>query len=309
MKLLLKYKFISLLFIGLSAVYIAGTVFEEPDKASLTKYNVTAAQLKWLVLTIALPYVIIWFVALIGFLRFKSYADTIKNSKDGEAFLVISRGLLLLSVWLPVSAVLGTVSADYYHAHTGATPTMVILVNYANVAILFPAFFLINKGARKLLSIARTNIYAVSQTASVIYICFTALYVMLTLEDSARHAPTHSTLVASYYLPDWLIITTVVIPRLIMWFLGIQAVQYIYLYRNKIKGKIYKLGLLNVARGIAGVVFATILLRSIQSLSSPISELSLALILLLVYILLIAMAIGYMLISRGAKRLQKIEDL
>ncbi len=132
---------------------------------------------------------------------------------------------------------------------------------------------------------------------------------MLTLEDSARQAPTHSVSIASYYLPDWLIITTIVIPRLILWFWGIKAVEDIYMYRKKIKGKIYKVALQNVARGIAAVVVATILLRCFQSLSSPIGELSLALIILLIYLLLIAIGIGYVLIYKGAKQLQKIEDL
>lgn len=309
MKLLIRHRFTSLFFLVMSAVYIAAMVLPKPDKVSLAKYDVSAGQLKMLVLTIALPYVIIWLFALLGYVRFKSYADSIKDSRDGAAVTQISRGLLLLAIWLPISAVVNSLSSIYYHAHPSATPTMVILVNYINLALLFPGFFILNKGSRKLLSIAKTTVNAVSQRTVLLFICFSALYVMLTLKDSARFAPTHSVATASYYLPDWLIITTVVIPQLIMWFLGVQAIEDIYLYRKKIKGKLYKVALNNFARGIAGIVLATILLRCFQSLSSPIGELSLALVFLLVYLLLVALAIGYVLVARGAKALQKIEDL
>lgn len=309
MKLLLKYKSISALFIALSAVYLAAIIFEGPDKAILAKYDLTATQLVWLSLTVALPYVIIWFIALFGYLRFRWYSAAIKDSSDGAAFAVISRGLLLLSVWLPVSAVSSTLAKHLYQAHPSYTSTMVILVNYANVALLFTAFLIINSGARKLLGVVKNTVNAVSQRTTILYLVFSGLYGMLTLEDSARHAPTHSVAIASYYLPDWLIVTTIVIPRLIMWFLGVQAIEDIMMYRKKVKGKIYKLALQNVARGITAVIIATILLRCFESLSSPIGELSLGLVVLLVYLLLVALAIGYVLIYRGARSLQKIEDL
>ncbi len=309
MRLLFRYKIISALFIGLTAIYLAETLSVAPDKAALVKYSLTSTQFTWIVLSFSLPYVVIWFIALVGYLRFRSYTEVIKNSKDGSAFSTISKGLLLLSLWLPVAAALSAVATRLYTDHPSYTPTMVILVNYLNIAMLLPAFLIINRGARKLLSTVKPTANAISQRSALLFICFSALYVMITLEDRARHAPTHSVSLASYYLPDWLIIITIVIPRLVMWFLGVQAVENIYLYGKKTKGKIYKLALKNVAVGIGVVIIATITLRCIQSLSSPIGELSLSLVLLLYYILITALGIGYVLIYKGTKQLQKIEDL
>ncbi len=309
MNLLLRYRLTSGLFILLSIIYLASTVFTDPNKATLEKYSISATQAIWLGLTIALPYVIIWFIALMGYLRFKSYGDGIRSSKDGEAFSVMSRGLLLLSIWLPLSAVISVAATHLYRDHPSYTPTLIIMLNYTNLAILIPAFYFINKGSKKLLKLVKATASAVPQKYMILYIAFSALYVWLTLEDSARWTPTDSVRVASYYLPDWLIVTTIVIPRLIMWFLGIQAVHYLYIYRKKIKGKIYKVALTGLARGIAAVIIASILLRCFQSLSNPMSHLSLAALLLVVYLLLIALSIGYVLIARGSKRLQKIEEL
>ncbi len=309
MNLLLRYRLTSGLFILFSFLYLASAILTEPNKVTLEKYSLSATQLIWLGLTVALPYVIIWFIALIGYLRFKSYTDGIRGSKDGEAFSVMGRGLLLLSIWLPLSAVISVAATHLYRDHPAYTPTLIIMLNYINIAMLFPAFYLINKGSKKLLRLVKTVASAVPQKYMILYIAFSALYVWLTLEDSARWAPTDSVRVASYYLPDWLIITTIVIPRLIMWFLGIQAVHYLYIYRKKVKGKIYKVALTGLARGVAAVIVATILLRCFQSLSSPIGNLSLAVLLLVVYLLLVALGIGYVFIARGAKKLQKIEEL
>lgn len=309
MNLLLRHRLTSGLFILLSLIYLASAVFTKPAEATLEKYSISASQAILLGLTIALPYVIIWFIALVGYLRFKSYTDGIRGSRDGEAFSVMAKGLFLLSIWLPLSAVLSVAATHLYRDNPSYTPTLVIMLNYINLAIIIPAFYLINTGSKKLLKLVKTAASAVPQKYMILYIAFSALYVWLTLEDSARWAPTDSVRVASYYLPDWLIVTTIVIPRLIMWFLGIQAVHYLYVYRKKVKGKIYKVALAGLARGIGAVVVATILLRCFQSLSSPIGNLSLAVLLLVIYLLLIALGIGYLIIARGAKKLQKIEEL
>ncbi|MDB5171097.1 MAG: hypothetical protein JWO35_791 [Candidatus Saccharibacteria bacterium] len=309
MRLMLRYKLVSAVFLVLSAVYLALTALTEPDKVALEKYHLTAAQAVALILTIALPYVIIWFIALIGYLRFNSYAETIRGSRDGTAFMTMSQGLLMLALWLPVSAVSSILAAHYYRDHPSSTATLIIAINYVNIALLFPAFIQMYRGARKLLPLIKTTAASLSQTVNLVFICFSALYVFLVLEDPARHAATDSTTIASYYLPDWLIIISLVIPRLIMWFFGAKAVQYLYLYRNRVKGTLYKAALNNLARGIAGVVLATIVLRCIQSLSSQLGELSLALMLLVIYLLLLLIAIGYVLIFKGAKNLQQIEEL
>lgn len=309
MRILLKHRLVSGIFLLLSIVYIGVSLFAHQDPAVMAKYHLTHGKLVALLLTITLPYVLIWFVSLLGYARFSTYAQTIRQSKDGAAFKTMARGLLLLALWLPVSAVTGVLSAKFYQAHPLQTAKMIIIVNYVNIAFLFPGFILTYQGARKLLPLIKTSATTLSQAVNIGFICFSGFYVFLTLEDPARHFPTDVTSKAAYYLPDWLIVFTLVIPRLIMWYLGVKAVQYLYLYRNKVKGTLYKQALNNLARGFMGVVITTIILRCFQSLSAPLARLNLAALLLIVYALLIIIAIGYGLISLGAKKLQQIEDL
>lgn len=307
--ILARYKRLTGIFTTLSIIYIAATVLTPQDKAALAKYHVSGGQVTGLVLTIALPYLIIWFIALVGYLRLRSYSQSISDSKDGRAFQLISRGVLLLALWLPLSAVIGALTTWYTRLHPSATPEMVTINNFANIIILFVAFLIINQSSKHLLSLVKKSEAALPQLHMVLFICFSALYVFMVLHDPARQFPTATVHQASYYLPDWLTVTTLVIPRLIMWFLGIQAVHNIYVYRNKVKGAIYKEALDSLARGIGWVVVSVIILRCFQSLSSQWDKLSLAVLLLVIYGLLVFISVGYVLIAKGARNLQRIEEI
>jgi len=306
--LMLKYKWLSGLFITFSLVYVAQTALIRPDQATLDKYHLSAAQAVVLGLTVALPYLVIWFIALVGYLRFKSYTDKITKTKDGKAFRIMGQGLLLLSLWLPFSAVLGNVTTQYYRDHPEATAWMVNINNFANIIILLPAFILLSRGASKLLPLIRRSHVPIPTIAILTGVCLSAIYVFLVFHDPARQFPTKEVETAAYYLPDWAILFGLILPRLIMWFLGAQAVYYLFLYHRKIKGALYKTALNNLARGIAWVVATIILLRFLQSLSGLLSELSVGLLLALIYVLLILIAVGYVLIAKGARKLLAIEE-
>lgn len=303
-----KHRKLTGLFVIFSLVYLAQTALVKPDQAALDKYDISEAQAVFLGLTIAIPYLVIWFVALVGYIRFRSYAVKIAKTKDGAAFYTMGQGLLLLALWLPLSAVMGSATSEYYRAHPEVTALMVNLNNFMNIIILLPAFVLLSKGASKLLPLIRRTKASLPTGAVLAGICLGAVYTFLVFHDPARQFPTEEVKVAGYYLPDWAILFGLVLPRLVMWYLGAQAVYYIFLYRNKVKGKLYKKALDDLARGIGWVIFMTILLRFLQSLSGQLGSLSVGLLLLLIYALLVVVAVGYVLIAKGARRLQLIEE-
>ena len=218
-------------------------------------------------------------------------------------------GILWLALWLPISAVVSSASSGYYQVHTGSTELLVIFNNYLNLVILFIALLQVNYGSKKLLSVVKKSESTLPQTLMALFIAFAAFYPFLVLKDSARQFPTHAVPVATYYLSDWWTIFTIVIPRLLMWYLGIQAVYNLYVYRKKIRGAIYKQALDNLVKGLGGVIIMLIVLRCFQSLASQLAGLSLGGILLIVYAFLILIGIGYLLIARGAQHLQRIEEV
>lgn len=306
--MLLRYKNLTILFVLLSLAYLALSLLTPPDQTALAKYNLTERELFVMKLSIAIPYVLIWFVALIGFLRFYTYSHKIGSSQDGQALSDIAQGLAWLTLWLPFTALLSALSARYALAHPADIAATVQFINYANLAILLTAFYLLHKGATKLLPIVKQQNYIVSQPVLLLFIVFSVLYTFLVLQDPVRQLPSGEVTRAAYYLSDWQIVTTIIIPRLISWFWGIQAVYCLYEYRNQIKGKIYKKGFKWLAAGLTVIISMIITLRCFQSLSSQLSDLGILAILGIVYGLLFMIAAGYGLIARGARHLQRIED-
>jgi hypothetical protein len=146
-----------------------------------------------------------------------------------------------------------------------------------------------------------------AQTA--IFIAFGACYTYLMLHDPHRTVPGGPSHLATYYLSDWLIVLTVVIPRLVVWYWGMQALVNIGLYRRKVEGALYRDALKLLAYGLGGVFLVTILLRVLQTASDALNRLDLGGILLLLYILVFMLGIGYVLVAKGARQLQKIEEL
>jgi len=304
-----RYKTLSSIFIGLSLAYLLLAALLPVDKVTLQKYHLSPTAGTALTLTIAIPYLIIWLIAMVGYARFQWYTDTIADSKDGKAFKIIAKGVLLMALWLPLSTVISTLASYYFRVHPGATVVMTNLINYSNLIILFIAFWWTNQGSQRLLSIVRKFDPRSSQWLIMAFLGFAALYTYLVLQDPARRHPTAMVTTATYYLPDWVIITTVVIPRLIMWFLGLQAVYNLRLYRKKVRGKIYKEGLRQVTWGIGCIIGISVILRCLQSLSPELNSWSLGLLLLIVYLLLLSVSLGYLLLARGARKLQLIEEI
>jgi hypothetical protein len=304
-----RYKKLTALFIVLSIAYLLLTILLPVDKSTLHKYHISHAEDIILALTITIPYLIIWFIALVGCLRLRSYISTIFKSKDGAAFRTIGTGILWLTLWLPLSAIFSSISSGIYQSHPSAKPSMIIINNYVNIIILGVAFWFIHNGTSQLLRVIKKPASRMPQTLMMLFIAFASLYVFLVLRDPARQHATHDVSVAAYYLPDWLTITSVVIPRIIIWFWGIEAIYNIYLYRKWVKGPIYRNALYDLANGLTGVVLILVILRCLQSLSSLLEAWTLGVVLGFVFILLILLAIGYLLIARGAKSLQRIEEI
>jgi hypothetical protein len=159
----------------------------------LTQHSATV-----LTLPVAIPYLLIWAVALLGYWRLKTYTESIQGSKDGAAFATIAQGILVLSLWLPVSAVAGGLFTHIYGLHPSLTANMVQLNNYLNLIILFPAFWLVYQGSHNLLKVVRKSLQPSYQKTMLGFIAFSALYTFLVLHDPVRRTPNSANPVASY---------------------------------------------------------------------------------------------------------------
>jgi hypothetical protein len=304
-----KYPFVWAVYFAFVVVYILQATLVSVDPSTLTKYRISEINLRLLSLAIEIPYIIIWIIALVGYMRLRSYAEAIKNEKDGQAFYQMSHGLLLIVIWLPANAIINNAFTQIYRFHPQYTAALIRTSNYLELIILSIGFYLLYSGSQKLLSFISRAQITVNFAIVIAYIAFSAIYTYLVLHDPARALPTKGLKTATYYEHDWLIIFTIIIPRLVYWFLGIQAAYNIYLYQKKVKGKIYKNGLNTLAIGILGIIGTTIFLRILQSITVTLIKFSLSWLLVLIYFLLIIMCIAYVYLAKGSKKLLRLEEL
>lgn len=308
-KLVRNHKYLSIIYLILVAAYLVQSLIVPADKSSLHLYHLTSSSFKLLILSIEIPYVVIWLIAFYGYLRLRDYANKIKQEKDGQGYFALSKGIFCLVIWLPISAILPNLFKQIYVHHATTTASLVRLNVYIDLLILLFGFYYIYIGSQKLLNVVSNNRFSASLPIILLFIVYSCFYMFLALHDPARRVPVDGVPVATYYEPDWLITLTVIIPRLCYWFLGIQAVYNLFMFRRIVKGKIYKDGMRTFALGVSGTVIITMLLRGLESVSTALTKLHLNSLIIIIYILLIIIAIAYLFIARGSRQLQRLEEL
>ncbi|MEJ0072491.1 MAG: hypothetical protein WDN27_00110 [Candidatus Saccharibacteria bacterium] len=282
--------------------FIGLTLFPAPDKATLIRYHITSAELRALDFTIIIPEVLIWFAAFYGYQKLYRYSQLIKASKDGRQIAKLARGLLLLSLGLPITTIIGGILSIIAAHNPGFKSASVIVNNYLGVVFPLAAFLWISMGARGLseLSKSRPRLWLLNiVTLSVIVLG--VVFCSLIVAD-------HQELRTSYHMSPELVMLTLGIPYMYIWFLGLFSAAELQVYSRKVSGVVYREGWKWLIIGLAGVIFTSILLQYLTTLSTWLTSLALGWILLLLYVLLILLAAAYIVLALGAKKLMKIEE-
>lgn len=288
--------------------YVAVTFGVPPDPETLERYNLTATRMRFLSLTIAIPLVAIWYAAFYGFAKFKDYAELIKQSADGQAFTKIANGLMVLAIGLPLNSITSAVLRYAGRSNPDVQAVTAIINNYLNIIIALTAFVLIGAGARLLLGLNNKKPPLPHALAlSLGFLIMGSFYAYLLLEAAAshQHAAAEN---AIHDLPRWLVMTTVIIPYLYIWYTGMISAFYIDFYRKNIGGLLYRRALKFLAWGVGSVIISSIALQYLTALDIA-ATLSLRALLVIVYVLLIIISVGYIFIAMGAKRLKQLEEV
>lgn len=308
MKKFNRYYVILILFIIAYAVAVLKLPVD--NSATNARYGLTNRSAQILSMTILVPLVVIWWSAFMGFVKVKQYAAAVGQSKDGRALKVLGDGLMLLAFSLPINSILNTLRTYITNQNPSLTPSATIAYNYVSLAFTLAGIWLVAFGARKLAGTLEKKPYTLNQAIlASAFTAFCIFYTYITLTDPVREVGGGITGRAAYYLPDFLVLGTIVIPYIFLWFLGFRAAYHIQLYRLNVPGILYRKALGYLAAGIAFVVVSLMVLRLTTSMTSFLGELSLKYLLAFVYFLLILIGVGYVLIARGARRLKKIEEV
>lgn len=285
-----------------SLVFLLSFFVEVPDPAVLAKYHIPLSAVLLLNMTAALPLLAIWFAGFYGFIKLNQYVHRIKQSPDGEAFKFLAAGLTTLVIGLATSFIISRWLGNAINAHMVDRPLPTIINTHFNVLYPLISFVLILIGARMLVRTVKIKIplrHRISVATGVTVISI--VYIALTFMDPTREA--------TYHIPDWLTVTTIVLPYIALLACGSYATLLISAYYRRVGGKLYRQALKKLNRGFIVVILALSFIQFIIAANSFLSGWGFGSLLALIYILLIVMAIGFIGIARGAKRLAKLEDV
>jgi hypothetical protein len=176
-----------------------------------------------------------------------------------------------------------------------------IIDNYLSLILPLAAFIFIGLGAHGLRLMVRQYIsfYIINALALLVFY-IGVVYQHLVIVTANRNSV--------YHLPFWLILLTIIVPYIFMWFVGLVAAYSLYSYSQKVKGIVYKKSWNFVGTGIGWLILTSMGLQYLTSLVAHLAHLSIYWALAIVYSILIVVSVGFVLIAIGAKGLRAIEE-
>lgn len=296
-----------LVFIALLVIYFLLALTLPQDTQILKKFGLSEASARLLSLSIVVPLTVIYLAALYGFVRVKDYADQILNTKEGPYFRHIANGLMFLAFSLPLNSILSSLRSYVRHAYPHLMSDITILRQYLALALTFAAILFISRGAQGLyhtLKPSGSSRQSLNGFVFLVPIILTSLYTWLIVQQGSNDAGE-----PPFFLPDWAIIFTIVIPYVYLWCIGIWAAVQMHRYQYNVKGIVYKRAIDYLSKGLAGIILISIVLQLLTTLSGVLNRWDVAPLMFVIYVLIGLYAVGYGLVARGAKKLKKLEEV
>lgn len=273
------------------------------------RFGITITKLRLLELTLYIPIIIIWAIAVYGAERFKNYTAGISTYKDGVALDKVATGLGIITASIIINSLIGLVRPWALRDHWLAAYT--IFADY--VAVLLPLIgfaymYAGSVGLNKFIKNRRRGKLGLAAVAALLVIIGTA-YITALLTYHYRSSTPDPSRYSSFYMSDPLILLTLALPYLLSWGMGILAVVNLDNYRQSVKGVIYKQALRRLVNGTTIVILFYIVVQLLVAFSTYFAQADLKLILLILYLLILFYALGFLVIATGAKRLNQIEQV
>lgn len=292
-----------LLFVILAVLYAFINLLVAPPHATLEKYDMSSNTLRILNTTVVLPVIGVWFLALYGYQKLYDYSHQLEGSKEGAHLKELTVGVLVLAFWLPISSTASAVLNLAARNHSEMLAPATIIPNYLSMLFPLAALFFINSAARKLsdlsdLRLAPRNINLMALALIVAGVAYGFLV-----------ANAQNDLDAIYHLPMPLVLSTLVVPYIFSWFLGLLAVFYLQAYSKSVPGIIFRKSWNKFTFGLVWIIVCLIGLQYTTAVSAKLGDVPLGMILLLIYGLLLLIGLGFAFLAIGAKKLKMIEEV
>lgn len=274
-----------------------------PDPHTLSQLHISSLTYRVAIFFLLIPYIIIWYAAFFAFARLKNYVHAIKGSKDGKAFrkVMIGMGVLAFGLIIPtiVSLVMNNIAMD----HNGLKPLATIIPNYLAVLTVILSFWFMGSGAHILTDIAKIRLSLRGlRWLFLIIILLSTFFSFLVLKNhfGGKHI---------YYLATYPLILTIIVPYVYAWFMALLCAYEFRLYSRHTKGIVYRQALGQFSIGIVLAVAGSVASQFVNNTLTPNASHSLGGVLVIAYALLVVILAGLVMMARGVRQLNKIEEV
>ena len=303
LKLGSRWRFKALVIL-LWGVYCGITLLSPQDPATMSRYHISALSLNLLIISVSLPYLICWLFGISGWLHIYDFTQKRPHGSERDGFTKITYGLLALVASLIVPTLIRAVYV--YISHDSTSAGWNIFNNYMGIFFPLLSFLLMFMGSAQIASLITPRVSRAAKFTTVLFpvALFSVFYLFMIFSNPTRQFSMDPSVRPTYFLPDSMIIGTIILPVIATWFLGLLLVLNLEHYSHYSKS-INRSGLVNFFNGIIIIVAITILTQVLASLgNSRFANLNLGALLAIIYVFLGLMTFGFGLIAHGAKRLQ-----
>ena len=298
----------SKLFLGLLGLYVVLVFWLPVNNVVRATYNLSPSAYHLLYFSVALPNMAAWLAAYYGYTKLRYYSKRVTDTADGPEFtrMAVGMGWVAWGFLIPALLAINLNAVANNHPHLLAPA--VAGVNYAYVIITVISFTYFGRAAQSL--VARYKIIPSMQSSNLLTLIFVAMAVILcyTLLHRLHNASAGSSFNA-FYIPIWAIISTLLVPYLYAWFIGLQASQRLISIAWQTPGILYRRALISLAIGLSVVIVGSTGQQYFRSIIPRTGHLSLGPSLIMVYTFYLTSGLGCLILARGARQLTKIEEV
>ncbi|HYF04726.1 MAG TPA: hypothetical protein VEA59_00995 [Patescibacteria group bacterium] len=298
---------LTLIVLGVWTLFVIVTFLSPTDQAS-SRYGLTPTQINFVRGTIVLPYLFIWLTLLTAIIRFRNYTTLVANSLEGEGFKRMTRVLWLLLGVLILPPFINLISTYAPQLRK----FVVITSQYTSIVLYFLAFWQLYVASGHFLNTLHTRINYAKKWKPIVVsgmIVLTTFYVRLLFLNPYRTTSADPRILPTYFLPDWLIVLTILLPYIAIWLYGFLGVANILDYSKNVSGNIYRKAFNRIAVGFGIITLLLITLQLLSQVGAFQGRATITVVLILVYIILLIIAFQYLFIAKGAKLLTDIEKV
>lgn len=281
-----------------------------PATHTVNQYRINLVQVNLVRVSILIPLLVIWLAAIYAVARFSYYSHLVRESAEGGAYRKLARGIFMLFLVLVVPSFINLIG-NFSPGSAEVEKWVTIVRVYTSVVFYLLAFWYLWQGSRQLLQTLtpRPSVDRARRCAAFVVGGLAIAYAWAIFHNQFRTVSSDPLIKPTYFLPDWLIISTIFLPYLVIWLWGIWSIIKTHAFARHVPGVIYRQAFLSLARGLTAVVLLLIGLQFVSQASTVFGHASLRAILIIIYIIIFALAVGYIFLARGAKQLTSIEKV